>query len=50
MSLAIASNSSAVGVRGSLRASGSAALVGIAIKAGYRHEFDTTDESVPIKF
>ena len=30
--------------------SGFAALVGIAIKAGYRHAFETTNESVRIKF
>ncbi len=31
-------------------AHGCAALVGVAMKAGYRHTFETTNESVRIKF
>jgi hypothetical protein len=46
----IDSNSSAVRVRGSLRASGSAPFVGIAIKAGYRPIFETTNQFARIKF
>jgi hypothetical protein len=39
-----------VRVRGSLRATGTAALVGIAMTAGYRQTFETTNEFVWIKF
>ena len=48
--LAIDSSTSAVRVRGSLRATGTAPLVGIAMKAGYRQAFETTNEFVRIKF
>jgi hypothetical protein len=41
---AIDSKSSAVRVRGSLRASGTDAFVGIAIRAGYRQTFETTNQ------
>jgi hypothetical protein len=47
---ATASNSSAVRVRGSPGATVTAPLVGIAMKAGYRQAFETTNESVRIKF
>jgi len=39
-----------VRVRGSLRASGSVAFVGIAIKAAYRQTFESTNEFAWIKF
>jgi hypothetical protein len=39
-----------VRVRGSLRATGTAPLVGIAMKAGYRQAFETTNEFARIKF
>jgi hypothetical protein len=39
-----------VRVRGSLRAAGNAPLVGIAMQAGYRQEFETNNEFVRIKF
>jgi hypothetical protein len=39
-----------VRVRGSLRATETAALVGIAMKAGYRHASETTNEFVRIEF
>jgi hypothetical protein len=38
------------GFEGSLRASGSAALVGIPIKAGYRQTFETTNQFARFKF
>jgi hypothetical protein len=41
---AAASNTSAVRVRGSLGASWTALLAGIAIKEGYRQSFETTNE------
>jgi hypothetical protein len=47
---AIAFNSSAVRVRGSLRAIGTVRVVGIAMKAGYRRAFEITNEFVWIKF
>jgi len=47
---AIDSNSSAVRVRGSLLATGSAPLVGFAMNAGYRQTFETTNEFARIKF
>jgi hypothetical protein len=47
---AIDSNNSAVRVRGSLRAIGTAPLLGIASNAGYRQAFETTNEFVRIKF
>jgi hypothetical protein len=39
-----------VRVRGSLRATGTAPLVGIVMNAGYRQAFETTNEFVQIKF
>jgi hypothetical protein len=47
---AIDSKSSAVRVRRSLRATETAPLVGFTMEAGYRHAFETTNESVRIKF
>jgi hypothetical protein len=47
---AIASSDSAVRVRGSVRATRPALLVGVAMKADYRHKSETTNESVRIKF
>jgi len=43
---AIDSNCSAVRVQGSLRATGTAALFGIATKAGYRQVFETHADKV----
>jgi len=50
MHSAIDSNSSEIRVRGSLRATQTARLVGVAMKAGYRHAFETTNELVRIRF
>jgi hypothetical protein len=50
MAHAIDSNSSAVRVRGSLRATGTAPLVRFAMNAGYRPAIETTNEFVWIKF
>src|SRR6266852_7561086 len=47
---AIASSNSAVRVRGSFRTTGTALLVGVAMKASYRQTSETTNESAPIKF
>jgi hypothetical protein len=47
---AIDSKSSEVRVRGSLRATETAPLVGTAMKVGYRQAFETTNEFVRIKF
>jgi hypothetical protein len=47
---AIDSNSSEIRVRGSLRVTETALLVGFAMKADYRHAFESTVEFVRIKF
>jgi len=47
---AIASNTSALRVRGSLQATGTAPLVGIAMKAAYRQAFETANGFARIKF
>jgi hypothetical protein len=39
-----------VRVRGSLRATKTAPLLGIGMKTGYRQAFETTNESLWIKF